>query len=180
MTEIRRSASPAVLKFAGDGIGSRQVRAVVSTGEVDRMGDIIDQAGIKLDAFRRSPTVLWQHDADHPIAKALSVGIEGGKLVALVQFPEAGTSVKADEVYGLIKAGVVNSTSIGFMPLKSVPIDQGKPYGGQRFTSIEMLEFSFVSVPANAGALITGRSASKTPRLDDARRRFAEMKAAMR
>lgn len=172
---VRRSASPAVLKFAGDGIGSRQVRAIVSTGEVDRAGDLIEQTGIKLDAFRRSPTVLWQHDADHPIAKALSVGIEGGKLTALVQFPEAGTSVKSDEIYSLIRAGVVNSTSIGFMPLKFVPLDPSKPYGGLRFTSIEMLEFSFVSVPANAGALITGRSTSKTPLLDAAKRRFAEM-----
>lgn len=175
MTEIRRSASPAVLKFAGTGIGARQVRAIVSTGEIDRMGDIIDQAGIKLDAFRRSPTVLFNHDADSPVAKALTIGIEGGKLVALVEFPGQGTSAKSDETYALIKAGVINSTSIGFAPLKYVPIDASKPYGGLRFTSCELLEFSFVSVPANAGALITGRSVSKTPRLDDARRRFAEM-----
>ncbi|AID29853.2 hypothetical protein MCHK_2039 [Mesorhizobium huakuii 7653R] len=177
MTEIVRSFVPTVLKFTGDGIGPRQVRAVVSTGEVDRMGDIIVQAGIKLDAFRRSPTVLWQHDADHPIAKCLSIGIEGGKLVALVQFPDAGVSAKSDEVYGLIKAGVINSTSIGFVPLKSVPLDSLKPYGGQRFTSSEMLEFSFVSVAANSSALITGRAAanSNTPRLDAARRRFAQL-----
>ncbi|OBQ58035.1 hypothetical protein EFV37_13180 [Mesorhizobium loti] len=175
MTEIRRSASPAILKFVGDGIGVRQVRAIVSTGELDRMGDIIDQAGIKLDAFRRSPTVLWQHDSDHPIAKALSVSMEGGKLVALVQFPDVGVSAKSDEVYGLIKAGIINSTSIGFMPLKSVPIDPSKPYGGLRFISCELLEFSFVSVAANAGALITGRSVSKTPRLDAARRSLAEI-----
>ena len=177
MTEIKRSYAHAVLKFAGDGIGSRQVRAIVSTGEVDRMGDIIEQAGIKLDAFRRSPTILWQHDADHPIAKALSVNVEGGKLVALVQFPDAGVSAKSDEVYGLIKAGVINSTSIGFVPLKSAPIDASKPYGGQRFTSSEMLEFSFVSVPANSSALITGRSTSQTPRLDAARRKLAQLRS---
>lgn len=177
MAEIKRSSAHAVLKFAGDGIGSRQVRAIVSTGDVDRMGDIIEQAGIKLDAFRRSPTVLWQHDADHPIAKALSINVEGGKVVALVQFPEAGVSQKSDEVYGLIKAGVINSTSIGFVPLKSVPIDPTKPYGGKRFTSSEMLEFSFVSVAANSSALITGRTAanSNTPRLDAAKRRFAQL-----
>ncbi|ESY30033.1 MULTISPECIES: HK97 family phage prohead protease [unclassified Mesorhizobium] len=175
MAEIKRSFVATVLKFAGDGIGPRQVRAVVSTGEVDRMGDIIVQSGIDLTAFRKSPTVLWQHDADHPIAKCLSVGIEGGKLVALVQFPDAGVSAKSDEVYGLIKAGVINSTSIGFVPLKYVPIDPSKPYGGQRFTSSEMLEFSFVSVPANSSALITGRSASQTPRLDAAKRKFAQL-----
>ncbi|ESY58299.1 MULTISPECIES: HK97 family phage prohead protease [unclassified Mesorhizobium] len=175
MTEIKRSFAPTVLKFSGAGIGLRQVRAIVSTGEVDRMGDIIDQAGIKLDAFRRSPTVLWQHDADHPIAKALSIGLEGGKLVALVEFPAEGISAKSDEVYGLIKAGVINSTSIGFVPLKSVPLNPAKPYGGQRFTSSEMLEFSFVSVPANSSALITGRSASQTPRLDAARRKLAQL-----
>ncbi|QND59851.1 HK97 family phage prohead protease [Mesorhizobium huakuii] len=175
MAELKHFSPTTILKTAGAGIGPRQVKAIVSTGELDRMGDIIDQAGIRLDAFRKSPTVFWGHDTNVPIAKALSIGIELGKLTALVQFPDPGVSAKADEIYGLVRAGIVNSTSVGFVPLKAVPIDPSKPYGGQRFTSCELLEFSFVGVPANAGALITGRSASQTPRLDAAKRRFAHL-----
>lgn len=171
MTALHRSSAPTVLKLAGPGVAARQVRAIVSTGEIDRCGDIVDQAGIDLTAFRRSPTVLWQHDADRPIAKCLQIGIEGGALVALVEFPAEGISETADEVYGLIRAGVVNSTSIGFRPLKQQPIDQAKPYAGQRYTKVELMEFSFVSVPANAGARITQRSTpGKTLTTAEARR----------
>lgn len=175
MTEIVRSFAPTTIRFSGPGIGARQVKAIVSTGEVDRMGDIVVQSGIDLTAFRKSPTILFQHDPSQPIAKAISIGLEGGSLAALVEFPAAGVSAKSDEILGLIKSGVVNSTSIGFVPKKSVPIDPSNPYSGRKFTKVELLEFSFVSIAANAGALITGRSVSRTPRLDDARRRFAEM-----
>ena len=174
---LHRSAAPSVLKFAGSGLGARQVRAIVSAGEIDRMGDIVEQAGIQLAAFRRSPTVLWNHDSDHPVARALDIGIEAGKLTALVQFPDEGVSEKSDEVYGLIRAGIINSTSIGFRPLKQpTPLDPSNPYGGLRFTSVELLEFSFVSVAAQASALITQRANSKTPRLDAARARFAALR----
>jgi HK97 family phage prohead protease len=162
---ITRQAFPTVLKFDGGGIGARQVAAIVSTQTTDRMGDIIVQAGISLDNFRRSPTVLWQHDADHPIARAVDIGLSGGKLHALVQFPDAGVSAKSDETYGLIKAGVINSTSIGFQPLEAEPIDPQKPYGGRRFLKSELIEFSFVSAAANPQAVITARSFSELGRL---------------
>jgi HK97 family phage prohead protease len=155
---FRRSFTPAAIKFTGDGLGERQVRAVVSSASVDRAGDIVVQAGIDLTNFRKSPVVLFQHDADRPIARCLNIGPDaGGNTGALVQFPEPRTSATADEVYGLIKAGVIGMTSIGFIPLDMVPIDARKPWGGQRINRSELLEFSFVSIGANRDALITGK-----------------------
>jgi HK97 family phage prohead protease len=176
MSTIIRSASPTVLRFAGAGIGPRQIATVTSTENMDRHGEIVVQSGIQLAAFRRSPTVLWNHDSDQPIAKALTIGLEGGKLASLVQFPDEGISDKSDEVYGLIKAGIVNSTSIGFMPIESEPLNPRDPYGPQRYKRVELVEFSFVSVASNREALITGRSTSATPNLDAARARLAEMR----
>jgi Escherichia/Staphylococcus phage prohead protease len=57
-------------------------------------------------------------------------------------------------VFSKSKSGLVNATSVGFLPVASEPIGNT---GGRRFTKSELAEFSFVSVPANAGALILER-----------------------
>ena len=154
MTIVRRAYGAE--SFA---VGDRQVRVICSTADVDRAGDMVVQAGIELSAYRANPVVLWNHDPEQPIARAIEIGVVDGRLQALVQFPPEGVSAKADEVYGLVKAGVVNATSVGFMPMDAEPMDKGQPYKGQRFLRSELMEFSFVSVPANRGATVVARRA---------------------
>lgn len=156
MTIVRRAYGAE--SFA---VGDRQVRVICSTADVDRAGDMVVQTGIDLAAYRANPVVLWNHDPEQPIARAIEIGVVDGRLQALVQFPPEGVSAKADEVYGLVKAGVVNATSVGFMPMDSEPMDKSQPYKGQRFLRSELMEFSFVSVPANRGATVVARRAPK-------------------
>jgi hypothetical protein len=40
-------------------------------------------------------------------------------------------------------------------------MDQKQPWAGQRFIKCELMEFSFVSVPANRGATVVGRAAQE-------------------
>lgn len=151
-----------VLAFAGGvtkAVGERQVRVIVSTATPDRYGDIVEIEGIELDNFRRNPVVLFMHDHDEPIAKCPEIGVKDGRLEAVVQFPDEGVSKKSDEVYGLIKAGVLNAVSIGFMPLEWSNLDDKQPWAGRRFIKSDMMEFSIVSVPANAEALVVERGA---------------------
>jgi len=136
----------------------RQVKVICSTAKPDRMGDIIVQNGIDLAAYRDNPVVLWGHSADVPIARAIEIDVKDGKLQATVQFPPEGDDEDSDWVYGKIKAGIVNATSVGFIPRDYEPLDPKEPWGGYKFKTSELLEFSFVSVPANAGCLIVGRS----------------------
>jgi HK97 family phage prohead protease len=136
----------------------RLVTVICSTGEPDRMGDVIVQNGIDLTAYRKNPVVLWGHSADVPIAKAIEIDVKNGKLQATVQFPPEGDDEDADWVYGKIKAGIVNATSVGFIPKDYEPLDPKQPWGGFKFVKSELLEFSFVSIPANSGCLIVGRS----------------------
>ncbi|HVJ31654.1 MAG TPA: HK97 family phage prohead protease [Terriglobia bacterium] len=147
-----------VTKDATSGQDVRPVRVIVSTSNVDRMGDIIVQEGIDLTGYKANPVVLWSHDPDCPIARAPDIGVANGKLTATAMFPAEGVDEEADYVYGKIKAGIVNAASIGFNPLEFQPIDPKQPWGGLKFTKSEMLEFSFVSVPANKDCIIVGRS----------------------
>ncbi|MFY9294001.1 MAG: HK97 family phage prohead protease [Methylorubrum rhodinum] len=149
--------------------GSRRIVVTCSTEAVDRVGDVVVQAGISVANFLRSKTVLWNHDQDRPIAKAVELGIVDGLLKAVVEFPPEGISKLADEIYGLIKAGVINAVSIGFLPLTAVPLDGKSVANGVQVTESELLELSFVSVPANPGAEIMERSirrkALRSPRV---------------
>lgn len=162
MTETRRKFALAALST--DGLADkRQVLVNCSSESIDRQGDIVVQSGIQTASFLKTGgTVLWNHDPALPIAKAVTIGVENNQLRALAQFPEAGISAKADEIYGLVKAGVVNSVSIGFKPLKWTPLDEKHPWDGQRFEESELMEFSFVSVPAQADATVIARSNKQT------------------
>ena len=153
---IRRTAQPHTVKFANE-LPEGQVLAWLSSGEVDRMGDVIEQGGIGYSAFMRGGgPVLWQHDSKYPVARTVRIGLVNGRLQAVAQFPPAGTSSQSDECYRLMKADVVTGSSIGFLPRRWELIDPRKP--GIRFTQVELVEFSFVSVPANCDALIIGKS----------------------
>jgi HK97 family phage prohead protease len=154
---IHRTVSGAVTKFAG-GLGERQVETIVSTEAPDRMDDIIIQRGIDYSAFiRLGGPVLWQHDYNYPVARTIRMGLVNGNLTAVAQFPPIGTSDQSDECYRLIKEGVVTATSIGFVPKKWEFRDLESGYG-ILFNEVECIEYSFVSVPAQAEAMIIGKS----------------------
>ncbi|UQD96137.1 HK97 family phage prohead protease [Bradyrhizobium japonicum] len=148
-------------KFMPVGISSAEDDTIVdcSTGDTDRAGEIVDQGGIDLTNFKRNPIVLWQHNTGAPIARASEVGVVGGKLRARVTWPPAGVSAKADEIRGLVKAGVISAVSIGFRPKETIALDPANPkWGPQRYVRSELDEFSFVSVPANQNALVVQRA----------------------
>ena len=148
----RKAISDTQVKALSD---ERKVRVICSTATEDRAGDVVRAEGIQLIRYKQNPVVLFNHDAQHPVARCVEIGVVNGRLEAVVQFPDEGTSQKADETYRLIKAGVINAVSIGFRGLEA------EPYGenwGYDFKSSELLEFSFVSVPANPDALIIERS----------------------
>jgi HK97 family phage prohead protease len=145
---------------------TRTVTCICSTETPDRIGDVVVQAGIDLTAYRSNPVVLWGHDSDRPVARASAIGVQDGVLRASAQFPPAGEDADADWVYGKVKNRLVNALSIGFIPKSWEPVDPKSPWDGYRFDTSELLEFSFVSLPMNAEALIVGRSllAPKTVR----------------
>src|SRR5450755_3132278 len=119
----------------------RLVTVICSTSDPDRAGDVIVQSGIDLTAYRRNPIVLWGHSADVPVARATEISVKNGKLQATVKFPPEGDDEDSDWVYGKIKAGIVNATSVGFIPRDYEPLDPKQPWAGFKFLRSELLEF---------------------------------------
>ena len=148
-------APPAPTFEKATGGNDRTFTFTISSATVDRMGDTIAVEGWKLDNFKRNPVVLWGHDGSMlPVGRATSVWIQGGKLKAKAELAPANVSQYAERVRGMIAAGFLTATSVGFAPLKyAFSEDPSRKYGID-FLSQELLEFSIVTIPANPDALL--------------------------
>ena len=123
--------------------------AVASTGIEDRHGEIVSVEGWDIKAFKNNPVLLWAHDHSQPaIGTASKIWVEGSgkkaKLMIEGVINEATDLAKA--VKQLVTDGVIKTMSVGFRPMEME---------GDTFTSQELLEVSFVNVPANPQAYIT-------------------------
>jgi len=132
---------------------TRTVKVTITTEQEDRDTDVIRTAGIDLTNYKNNPVVLFNHNREYPIARAISIEHNETSIDAVTRFADPGISKKADEVFGLIKNGIINAASIGFKVVDYTD------YGdfGYDFLETELLEFSFVPIPANANALIIER-----------------------
>lgn len=152
MTMIRK-----LVRAQINALGEDEVEVVMSTAALARDGHILIPQGCLLDNYRANPIVLWSHDPDKPVGNAENVVVGADQITARVCFAPVGISHKADEIRGLTKAGVIRAVSVGFDPIEGEPLDPRKPRGGQRFSTWELLELSFVSVPSDTGAVVTAR-----------------------
>jgi uncharacterized protein len=121
--------------------------AILSTGTVDRDGEIVDPG-----AFNPLPADLPIH-VDHQfmdVTKIVGRGVpfyDGPVLKVRGMYASTPT---AQAVRGLIDEGMIKTMSVGFHR------PQMATKGGvKHVTKAELIEASFVSVPANAEALVT-------------------------
>ncbi len=127
----------AATKAAGDAdTGTFDV--IVSTEDVDRHGEVILASGWDLANYKANPVVLWAHDySSLPIGICTEVAVEGDKLHAKGKFV---TTEFAQQVRALYDQGAISATSVGLI---------AEEMQGNTITKAELLEFSFVPVPAN-------------------------------
>ena len=145
------------VRDVGGGLaGGAALTVTVSTGDVDRHGDVVSPEGWRLDSYRRNPVVLWAHDYRHPaIGRAPAVWQEGPALLARIEF--APTQF-AGQVAALYRDGYQRGVSVGFRPLRFEERRDARSgaFLGIRFLEQELLEISAVPVPANRAALLRG------------------------
>jgi HK97 family phage major capsid protein/HK97 family phage prohead protease len=147
---VRREA-PASISIRDN----RTIRFVFSDETCDRYGDIIKADGWQLANYRRNPVIIWNHNADgdpeNVIGRCLDVSVIGKQLVGTVEFADHQF---AQFVFDMVTQGFINSTSVGFRPLKYKQAPGNS--GGLIFEESELLEISIVSVPANPSCVALG------------------------
>lgn len=136
--------------------------AVASTNSVDRHGEIIDNNGWDLKAYKKNPVILWAHDHSEPaigVSKKTWVEGVGKKAKLMIQPVLHDVTEKARAIKQLIEMGVTNSLSVGFRPLETKD--------NVTFDKNELLEVSIVNVPANADAMMLAYKSLKQEGFDD-------------
>ena len=142
---------------------TRSFTAVGSTGNPDRVEDIIDQNGWVLDNFEKNPVGMWAHNYSMlPIFMISDVEIKprAKKLLFRANFDDYEF---ADNVYNSYKKKFMRAFSVGFLPLKYSERDRDEMsdeerqragwWGGMYFEKQELLEISAVPIPMHPEAL---------------------------
>lgn len=162
MTTIRKRFS--FKMETGAGADERTFRAVINTDSVDRDGEVVLPDGMIATDFEKSPTVFWNHDYEKPVARCMRMmrGLTDWTAESRIAERPAGHVGPwfPDEVYALMKQGIVNGTSIGFMPVETrKPTAKDYDRWGDTIKRViskwRLLEFSITPLPANQDALIT-------------------------
>ena len=132
------------------------VEAVISTGNVARDQMIIDPEGWDFSNYNRNPVVLWGHDdGDMPLARTISIEASPNELRATAQFDMEDEA--ATRLLSKIERGFVNSTSVRWLPKRWENRMLATEKGEREvlaFVEQELLEWSFVSIPSDPGAVI--------------------------
>ncbi len=118
---------------------------IASTEGQDRDGEVVMQDGIDLTNYLKNPVILFGHDYwSLPIGKATEVFRKDGQTIVRGIFATKEANPVAEQCRLLYQQGILKAVSIGFIP---------KRYEGNRIVECELLELSFVPVPANPEAL---------------------------
>lgn len=158
---------------------AHKVTAVISTGDIARDGAIIDPSGWDFTNYDHNPVVLWMHnDEAMPFARTIERITTEKELIAKAQFDlEDPLGAIA---FRKIQKGYINATSVRWLPRETEvrTVGEGKEKRDVLvFTNQELLEWSFVTVGSDTGALIVRADGEKIDLRDflpDEYRRKAE------
>lgn len=128
---------------------------VLSSEDVDRMGDSIKMSGVELDHFRKNPVALFSHDHSSIVGIWENVRVVGKQLLGTLKLAKPGTSDLVDTVRSLIDQRILKAVSVGFQPIEAEPRKSGEGYN---FTRMSLHEVSLCAVPANPFALAVAKS----------------------
>jgi len=144
---------------------TRTIWHIITRETPDRIGDVIELAGISTKNFNRKPSVLYGHDyaGKDPvpvIAECVGLRREGKELIAGTRFldPNAVSPKLRDLVNDLwyLNTKKLMGWSVGFLPnmdkVEKITDADGK-VTGRRFKETELLEYSNVIIPCHQDAV---------------------------
>jgi len=147
---------------------TRSFVAIGSTGNPDRIEDVVDQRGWELDNFLKNPVGMWAHSYNTlPIFRVADLDIKSKskKMLFKAVFDDHEF---ADNVYRSYKKGFMKGFSVGFIPITYELRDREEMteeeqrragwFGGRHFKKQELLEISAAPIPMNPEALAGAKS----------------------
>ncbi|WP_298959060.1 HK97 family phage prohead protease [uncultured Methylobacterium sp.] len=120
---------------------------------------VVSAEAINLDRMRAGAPVLDSHSAwstDAIRAVVDKVWLSGAEGLATFRFPEPGTRKTSDELFELVRQGIVRNVSVGYA-IDRVRVIAPKKEGEIERRIIERwtpFEVSFVTIPADARAQV--------------------------
>lgn len=145
--------------FKGVDVQRESLHWVMSTFDVDRDFERVDQGGWDLRNYLKNPVVLWSHDYKIPAigyAENVAAGkaLEGDIRFNSREFDEFGWSIGER-----VKAGTLRAGSVGFR-VDEVEFFDGKDGDTSLiYRKQELLEFSICCVPSNPFAVADRKQA---------------------
>lgn len=121
-----------------------KIEFIASDETLDRQGEVIPIESWDLKNFKKNPVLIVNHDykVQNIVGRAKNLRMDGKTLVFEPMFHELTQLAK--EVKAMVEEGMLNTVSVGFMPIW--PKKDGEKVKN------ELLEISFVPVPANPSA----------------------------
>lgn len=132
-------------------------------GNMDSDGDVIEKGAYTktLNENKERIKFLWQHRMDKPLGKVMDISQDdrGVPFSAKISDTALGNDAKT-----LIKDGVLNEFSVGFMPIKyEEKTDSKGRYDGLIIREVKLYEFSLVTLAANDQAVMTDYKSKDKP-----------------
>lgn len=144
--------------------GDRTFTATITTPALDRQDEVLLPEGLIATEYQLNPVVLFNHWSDKPIGRCLKLTRKPTSWEAvtkLAEKPEGHTGEwLPDVVYSLIKQGVINAVSVGFIVVeRRSPTPKDYEKFGETVNSViskwKLVEYSVAPTPCNQEALIT-------------------------
>lgn len=142
---------------------------------VDRGKDYIGKKAWNLVNYEKNPVILFNHDKEKPIGRALGVEATDDGLYIKAKISKSKDPM-VSYVRDMIKEGILNAFSVGFDAK-----EEGKDSAGiNEITKAELYEVSVVSLPMNQDSIftLTTKDLKKMKSYKDARKLVMATKGA--
>lgn len=130
-----------------DGFESVYIEGYASTNDIDRSGDVVPTSVWEkgMQNYLKNPVILAHHDHDDPCGRMTEHKIDSKGL-----WIKARISSAAEEVFNLVKDGLITAFSIGFRIMDAEYNAAAEVF---MVKELELVEISVVSVPCNQNTL---------------------------
>mgnify|MGYP000883420576 CR=1 FL=1 len=154
----KKSQSFVEMKVLSDPNAEGPIKVVITKQVVDRDGEVLSVAGCNLDNYRKNPIVLWGHrmnsgDVEDIMGRLVDIEktTDADGIPMITGIVEFADHPKAQYCRRMVKQGILKTLSVGFMI-------NDYDYENSTVTIWELLETSFVNVPANTEAQVREKS----------------------